>query len=68
MQSLRKNKPISSILLKVFLSVWIMFVVLVSLSIFGSNEMKYYIRYVFPRFYRFISSWLIPLLTAPYQG
>ena len=62
------NKNGIHILLKIILSFWIFLVVLVTLIISGSNEFKVFINYFFPNFVNSVNTWLVPLLSAPYQG
>lgn len=62
------KKQAVAILLKIIFSGWILIVILTNLIISGANEFKLFVNYYFPNFVNFINSWLVPLLSAPYQG
>ena len=66
-QGIMKKQAVA-ILLKIIFTGWILIVVLTNLIISGANEFKLFVNYYFPNFVNFINSWLVPLLSAPYQG
>ena len=62
------KKQAVTLFLKILFSGWISFVALTNIILFGTDEFRIFANYHFINFVNFINSWLVPLLSAPYQG
>ena len=62
------KKQAVTLFLKILFSGWISFVALTNILLFGTDEFRIFVNYYFFNFVNFINTWLVPLLSAPYQG